>query len=274
VFCGNDTLPETKVLIIALYDSFHFGVISSRFHVLFAEVAGARLGVGNDPTYNHTECFDPFPFPDGVSDALKDAIRREGELLDDVRKKVLQDNPNLSLTALYGILQRLREGQPLTDEEKDLHERGLVSVIRAHHDALDRLVAQAYGWSPDISNEDVIARLVELNKKRAAEEESGLVRWLRPEFQAPREPDSVSEKLDLGERPEAAMPVARVPWPTTLPDQVSAVARILTGAPRPLSAADVARAFDGKRASTVMPVLDALAAIGQARRLADGRYAS
>jgi hypothetical protein len=48
----------------------------------------------------------------------------------------------------------------------------------------------------------------------------------------------------------------------------------LTAAARPLSSRDVARTFDGKRASTVEPVLNALAAIGQARRLADGRYAA
>ena len=34
------------------------------------------------------------------------------------------------------------------------------------------------------------------------------------------------------------------------------------------------RAFAAKRQATVTPVLDALAAIGQARRLADGRYAA
>jgi len=58
-----------------------------------------------------------------------------------------------------------------------------------------------------------------------------------------------------------------------LSDQVVSVARVLAGAGRPLAAADVARAFASKRAATVIPVLDALAAIGQARRLSDGRYA-
>ena len=36
----------------------------------------------------------------------------------------------------------------------------------------------------------------------------------------------------------------------------------------------LARAFKSKQASSVTPVLDALAAIGQARKLADGRYAA
>lgn len=42
----------------------------------------------------------------------------------------------------------------------------------------------------------------------------------------------------------------------------------------PLAAQDIARAFSGKRAATVRPVLDALASIGMARRLNDGRYAA
>ena len=65
-----------------------------------------------------------------------------------------------------------------------------------------------------------------------------------------------------------------IPWPATLPEQVGAVQRILAGAGGPLAATDVARAFKGKRAATVEPVLQALAGIGIARRLKDGRYAA
>ena len=40
------------------------GVLSSRVHVAWALAAGGRLGVGNDPRYNKTRCFETFPFPD------------------------------------------------------------------------------------------------------------------------------------------------------------------------------------------------------------------
>ena len=36
------------------------------------------------------------------------------------------------------------------------------------HDALDRAVAAAYGWPEDISTEDALAKLLELNLERAA----------------------------------------------------------------------------------------------------------
>ena len=39
------------------------GVLSSRIHVTWALAAGGRLGVGNDPRYNKTVCFETFPFP-------------------------------------------------------------------------------------------------------------------------------------------------------------------------------------------------------------------
>jgi hypothetical protein len=149
-----------------------------------------------------------------------------------------------------------------------------VTLIRQHHDAIDVAVAQAYGWPTDLSDEDILTRLVALNKTRAAEEAKGVTRWLRPEFQSPgATAPQVNATLDLGDAPVAA-PAAIIPWPKTLAEQVSAVAAILAAAPAPQHPRDIARAFDGKRAASVTPVLDALAAIGQARKLADGRFAT
>lgn len=273
VFCDNETLPETKVLIIALSDAYHLGVLNSRFHVAYSEVAGGRLGVGNDPTYNHTECFDTFPFPLDVAPALMESIREEAEALDSTRKQVLRANPDLGLTDIYNVLQAMREGRALTAEERDIHDRGLATVILKHHVEIDRFVAQAYGWPEDLSEEEALARLVDLNKSLAAEEKRGTVRWLRPEYQAPHELVGVSGSLDLGESRSAAAPTSATPWPSTLPDQVTAISKILALSARPMSSIEVARIFKGKRASTVEPVLDALAAVGQARRLSDGRYA-
>jgi hypothetical protein len=42
----------------------------------------------------------------------------------------------------------------------------------------------------------------------------------------------------------------------------------------PIGANDVARAFRGKNAKGVAPVLDTLAGMGRLRKLGDGRYAS
>ncbi|MDK2757609.1 MAG: hypothetical protein KYX66_12835 [Blastomonas fulva] len=154
-----------------------------------------------------------------------------------------------------------------------MHDRGLVTLIRQHHDAINALVAEAYGWPADLPGEEILTRLVALNKERAAEEARGLIRWLRPEYQASDYKAPVTQTLDLGET-DAALPDNVIPLPGSLPEQVSAVQSILTGGGSPLTPQDVARAIKGKRAATVRPVLDALAGIGMARRLKDGRYAA
>ena len=274
VFIPANYIVDAKIVGIALDDAFHLAVLTSHIHQVWAFRTGAWLGVGNDSNYNHAICFNRFPFPGDLPAELKKRIRAEGEALDAVRKQVLNGNPDLTLTGLYNVLEALRANRPLSADERDVHDRGLVSLIRQHHNAIDLSVAQAYGWPAGLTEEDILARLVTLNRERAAEEEKERVRWLRPELQAPGAAAEIPQTLDLGETAAAvAMPIL-IPWPKSLPEQVTAIAKILIAAPRPLSSRDVARVFDGKRASTIEPVLNALAAIGQARRLADGRYAA
>jgi len=75
--------------------------------------------------------------------------------------------------------------EPLTAKDKTVHEQGLFSVLKQIHDDLDAAVFDAYGWPHDLSDEEILERLVALNHERAAEEQRGLIRWLRPEFQNP-----------------------------------------------------------------------------------------
>ena len=277
-FTDITTVAESRLVAFALSDASALAVLSSRFHSVWSIAWGAKQGVGNDLNYNIGECFDPFPFPADVSGSLMARMRAEAEALDALRKRVLAEHADLSLTKLYNVLEALRKGRALTPQERDIHDRGLVTLIRQHHDAIDEDVADAYGWGDEqragtLDEEKILTRLVALNKARAAEEARGLVRYLRPEFQDPGYRAPIAATLDLGEA--AAAPVSNViPWPATLPEQVGAVQSILAAAPAPLAAGDIARSFKGKRAATVRPVLDALAGLGMARRLNDGRYAA
>ena len=272
------------MVAIASDDSSLLAYLTSRFHDAWILAWGARLGVGDDPNYNNSECFDPFPFPADVPEPLQQRIRAEAEALDALRKRVLAQHADLTLTKLYNVLEALRandgRGRALTDVERDIHDRGLVTILRQHHDAIDELVADAYGWGDDwragrLDDETILARLVALNAERAAEEAKGLIRWLRPEYQAPdyRPPVEAADELALAGGAGVAEDNV-IAWPTALPEQVSAVRAVLTSAPAPLAANDIARAFRGKRAASVRPVLDALTNVGLARRLPDGRYAA
>lgn len=282
VFLPDTVMPESRLVAIGLSDGYFLGQLSSKFHSLWVLAWGARLGMGDDPNYNNSECFDPFPFPADVPEPLKARIRAEAEALDALRKRVLAEHPDLTLTKLYNVLEALRAadrgGPTLTDKDRDVHDRGLVTLIRQHHDAIDDGVADAYGWGEahragTLDDETILTRLVALNAERAAEEARGLIRYLRPDYQDPGYRAPIADRFDLGEAVVA--PVSNViAWPASLPDQVGAVQAILAAAARPMAAQDVARTFKGKRASTVRPVLDALAGVGLARRLTDGRYAA
>lgn len=85
-------LPDNKLIAIALDDAFHLGVLSSRTHVDWALAAGSWLGVGNDPVYVKSRCFETFPFPDddtGLTPELRERIGLLAEQIDVHRKCVL-----------------------------------------------------------------------------------------------------------------------------------------------------------------------------------------
>lgn len=276
-FLSADTTPDNMLVVIASSDALNLGCLSSRFHVAWALAAGARLGVGNDPRYSKSRCFDPFPFPDIPNEALKARIRDAAERLDALRKDVLARHEDLTLTKLYNTLEALRTaeraGTVLDAKARGIAERGCVSLLRQYHDTIDAAVAEAYGWPADLSDEEILERLVALNKERAAEEARGQVRWLRPDFQAPGYQAPAEQKKLALDAPVKAKAEA-LEWPGSLPDQVVAVAGVVARSARPVAANDVARAFKGKRATTVLPVLDALAGMGRLRKLEDGRYAA
>ena len=235
---------------------------------------GARLGIGNDPRYNKTRCFDPFPFP--TPDAgLKARLREAGEALDAHRKARLAAHPDLTMTGLYNVLDKLRAGEPLDAEDRAVNGAGLVSTLLDLHDRVDALTLEAYGWT-DAPNEDaVLERLVALNAERAAEERDGLVRHLRPEFQAPRAGAARREdaELDLGVA-AAALAGAKAAWPKELPGQMRAVEALLRAADAPLSLKAARGGFKGANPKRLDEVLQTLVAYGRARKVGEGVYAA
>ncbi len=265
-------LPDNMLVNIALSDAFALGVLSSRTHVVWALAAGGRLGVGNDPRYNKTRCFDPFPFPD-ASEAQAADIRELGERLDAFRKERQAAHPGLTLTQMYNVLAALRAGRALSDGEREIHDMGLVSVLEEIHERLDAAVAAAYGWPADLSESEILARLVALNRARAEEEARGRIRWLRPDFQNPQgraQATAAAEaKLELGEAALAA--AGQAAWPKSLPDQVQALRAALTDLERPATPEELARRFKRARRREVQGLLETLAALNHARET-EGRY--
>ncbi len=257
------TVADGSLAAISLEDAFFLGVLSSRLHVAWSLASGGRMGMGNDPRYQNGPCFLPFPFPVCFDDP-RSRIRDLGEQLDTHRKHQQAQHADLTITGMYNVLEKLRSGAPLTAKEKEIHEKGLVSVLKEIHDALDAAVFDAYGWPHDLTDEQILERLVALNAERAAEEKRGLVRWLRPEFQNPSGTGMETQTELAGTDTEVAPAVAaKLPkWPAKLADQISAVRNLAGTGASSWSVEEAASQFKGARRSAVAEVLDSLAALG------------
>jgi hypothetical protein len=239
--------------------------------------------MGNDPRYNKTRCFETFPFPK-LSEKQANTISIIAERIDTHRKRQKSENLDLTLTGMYNVLEKLRAGEELTTTEKTIHQQGLVSVLLDLHDELDRAVFEAYGW-PDLANklvgrpgattplpdkpaeladaeEELLMRLVDLNKQRAEEESRGIVRWLRPDYQAP---DAVQAEVDIAPKAaavktEAATSKGKVAFPKAIPDQLRVLRQAL--AERSHTTESLAELFKRKPRKSVEEGLQSLAAVG------------
>lgn len=268
-FLDAGCLPDHMIIVLAVDDAFFLGVLSSRIHVTWALAAGGTLE--DRPRYNKTRCFDPFPFP-ACDEGPKARIRELGEELDAFRKARQAEHPGLTMTGLYNVLEKLKAGSALDAKEKAVHEQGLVSVLLDIHRRLDAAVAEAYGWPADLDDEAILEWLVALNRERAEEERRGLVRWLRPEYQAPRAKAAAPVQEEMAVGVAVAVPAAGTPWPKALPDQFRALARLLEQAGEPIDVKVAAKSFKGAKRERVAELLQTLVALGQARALPGERY--
>jgi hypothetical protein len=245
--------------------------------------------VGN-VRYNKSRCFETFPFPaedTGLNPELRQRIAALAEQIDAQRKRQQASHAGLTLTGIYNVLEALRAGRPMTAKEKTIHEQGLVSVLKELHDALDAAVQQAYGLEPGQTPDALLTHLVALNAQRAAEEKTGLIRWLRPDFQNPAlanlllnqellAPVVTGLKADLALNSPSQGTVAASgtvqPWPGTLPEQVRALAHLLASTASPLTLPEIEARFKGKGAwkKGLPRILETLEALGRARREDDG----
>ena len=269
VFVSGKELLEHGVVGFGLDDAWCLGVLSSRVHVAWTLANGGTLE--DRPRYNKDVCFDTFPFP--LADELKkQRIRALGEELDRQRKHAIAGNPVLTLTDIYNVIDLLRSGiapDALEPDDKRIFEDGLALVIKELHDELDVAVAAAYEWSADISEGEIVARLVALNRERAQEEALGLIHWLRPEYQVPKFglPKEKAE-LDLagtapGQVAEEAGP-AKGAFPADDVAQTAAVMAALAAAGGSCDAISIASSFKQGRRNLhkVKAVLAALARMG------------
>lgn len=251
-FLDMAIMPDNMLVAIASDSAFHLGVLSSRIHMAWALLAGGTLE--DRPRYTKSVCFDPFPFPQ-VTEKHKASIGAIAEKIDEHRKRVLDDHPDLTLTGLYNVLEILRSGKSvdvLDTADRLTFEAGVILVLKELHDELDAAVATAYALPHDASDEQILARVVGLNKERSAEERSGTVRWLRPAYQVPLFGTPKDKgALDLaGAAPgqDDGAKAGKPSFPSDEVAQTAAIMALLGESSGPLDASSIAVRFkQGKR---------------------------
>jgi hypothetical protein len=153
VWVPAQTLPDSRLVAIALDDDYSIGVLHSRPHELWARARGSQLReVESGFAYTPTTCFETFPFPDPTDDQrarVREAARR---------------------------LVELRDGwlNPPDITRADLEKRTLTNLYNQRptwlanaHATLDAAVFAAYGWPVDLIDTEVLERLLEMNLQRA-----------------------------------------------------------------------------------------------------------
>jgi hypothetical protein len=198
----------------------------------------------------------------------------------------VQAQHGVTLTGLYNVLEKIRAGETLTEKEKFVHDRGLVSTLKSLHDDLDAAVSAAYGWvqaapatgklEPEkLTDQEILERLVALNAQRAAEEARGVIHWLRPEYQAKGQQEIILETKPAKKTKAKAAPAKRkgkAAWPKTLPERMHAVETALHAAAAPIAPADLAAQFARAKPADVTEILKTLETFGRARRAGEGKF--
>jgi hypothetical protein len=199
---------------------------------------------------------------------------------------------------MYNLLEKIRAGEELTDKDREFNNKALVSTLKQIHDELDVAVFEAYGWSdlldppqPPLKrgentdgsafplaqegtqggamqnlDEIILERLVALNAERAEEERNGLIRWLRPEYQAPGEVhiQQVIEGIAEVQEETAIAPVEQRKFPKAFKEQLAAVRDLLRTQGGEWTVEQIAAQFKGasRQKPAILTCLESLEALG------------
>ena len=182
-FLPNDRVYAETTIIFPFTTHSAFCTLQSRPHELWARFFGSSLE--DRLRYTPSDCFETFPFPENWE--THPGLEAAGKAYYDFRAALMVEN-NEGLTRTYNRFHDPDETDP------DIAE------LRTLHTAMDRAVLDAYGWHdiptdceflldyaideeewgrrkkpyryrwPDTTRDEVLARLLELNADRAAEE--------------------------------------------------------------------------------------------------------
>ena len=134
-FVTPENMGSNAVLIVTDATLYHFGVLTSSVHMAWMRTVGGRLK--SDYRYSKDIVYNNFPWPELTEDH-RSKIESTAQGILDARAAF----PDCSLADLY-------------------NETAMPPALRKAHQANDRAVLSAYGFTSRMTESDIVARLME-----------------------------------------------------------------------------------------------------------------
>ena len=159
VWLESDILPDAQLVVFARDDDYFFGVLHSKAQELWARRLGTQLrDAVSGFRYTSTTTFETFPFPWVPGKEPKNNLRVNA--ISQAAKELVEQR------------DRWLNAEGLSEAEKK--KRTLTNLYNQRptwlelvHKKLDEAVFAAYGWPSDLSDEEILERLLKLNLERS-----------------------------------------------------------------------------------------------------------
>ena len=181
---NKNVVPDSACVAVCRDDDVCFGILHSKFHEIWTLRLCTYLGVGNDPRYTPSSTFETFPFPDGLTPDLPASSYTEkpyAQAIEQAAIKLNQLRENWrNPPDLVKHIPEVVSGYPDRIEpigiaaKHELKKRTLTNLYNSRptwltnaHAELDDAVAAAYGWPSDLSDDEMLKRMLALNLERS-----------------------------------------------------------------------------------------------------------
>lgn len=183
VWVDSSVLPSHAVAVVARSDDVTFGILQSRFHVLWSLRLGTSLE--DRPRYTPSTAFETFPFParmtptetaSGTPDepaakAIAAAARRLNQARENWLNPMewIERIPEVASAFPVRIVAKPSHANEIRKRTlTNLYNKRPAWLEKAHQQ-LDEAVAAAYGWTDyasTMTDEEILRRLLALNMQR------------------------------------------------------------------------------------------------------------
>jgi hypothetical protein len=179
----SNVVPDSAVVAFAFDNDYEFGVLHSKVHELWARATGTQLREAESGfRYTPTSTFETFPFPwapgqEPAHDPRVQAIAQAAKELVEQRERWLAPSALTGTSPKYadGESSRQTDNAYLGEDGRGQgSKRTLTNLynqrptwLELAHQKLDRAVFAAYGWKSDLSDEEILEKLLALNLARS-----------------------------------------------------------------------------------------------------------